>query len=149
MQKQYLNVISYLMEFCMECCVFLRKLSIVVTFSILTIKANVTQPLLTAWRHKGQEHKQTYCVVTPVRTEECSLLTSAHTLTCQQDKRTKCLGSFHSCCSSISISAVGRQKPQTLQDKKLTFYVFSSVRHLSSKSPLCVGSGHFCFLAAL
>lgn len=26
MQKQYLNVISYLMEFCMECCVFTEEI---------------------------------------------------------------------------------------------------------------------------
>lgn len=122
----------------------LRKLSIEVTSSILPIKVNVPQLLL---QHGDKLRSNLLCCNT-CRTEECSLLTTAHTLACQLDKRTQWLGSCHSCCSLISISALGRQKPQSLQKRKINFLLFSSVQHLSSKSPLCLGSGHFCFLTA-
>lgn len=118
----------------------LSKLSAVVTFCILPIKANVTQPLL--WhggirvRNTNKLKSNLLCCNT-CRTEERSLLTIAHTLTCQQDKRTKCLGSCHSCCSSISISAVGRKKTSNSSKEKLAFYFFHLcntflVKHLSA-----------------
>lgn len=73
------------MEFCMECCVFTEQ---VVHCGHLLHPSNQGKccaTSITSWRPKGQEHKlkSSLLCCNTCRTEECSLLTTAHTLTCQ------------------------------------------------------------------